>query len=218
LPRVLPSFCSTWGRSVSKAGVAQRWLRAISASGKRNFLNFALPLNVETVQLFVHFFWLIYTEDRSRANNLLAISRRNWGLEAYLYEFTVSKYLESVDGPMLSSTGVPNWVPSVSTSSILRMMTTKECQLTFLSKATPYNAFRSAARKRSMLGSTSSTVTSRPIAAQLSFKKKRVLNKKTRSTIRIKNPAFDRGVKLDMSEWTRCMRGDTVMFVTPILC
>jgi hypothetical protein len=114
----------------SKAGVAKRWLRAISASGKRNFLNFALPLNVDTAQLFVRFFWLIYTEDRSGAKNLLAISRRNWGLETYLYEYTVSKCLESVDGPMLSSTGVPDCVPSVSTSSILRVMVTKQCQLT----------------------------------------------------------------------------------------
>jgi hypothetical protein len=179
-----------------------------------------LPLNVDTVQLFVHFFWLIYTEDRSRAKNLLAISRRDWGLEGYLYEFTVSKYLESVDGPMLSSTGVPNWVPNVSTSSVLRMMATKEHQLTFLSKAIPYNTCRSAARKRRMLGSTSSATTGRLIEVQPSFKKKRLLRKKTRLAIRIKNTAFNRGegVKSDMSEWTRCMRGDTLMFVAPILC
>ncbi|KAH9978671.1 hypothetical protein BGW80DRAFT_688697 [Lactifluus volemus] len=177
----------TWIASIARdvqsnehsAGVAKRWLQAISASGKQNCRNFALPLNVDTAQLFVHFFWLIYTEDRSRAKNLLAISRRDWGLEGYLYEFTVSKYLESADGPMLSPTGVPNWVPN----------------------AIPYNTCRSAARKRSMLGSTSSATTGRLIEVQPSFKKKRLLRKKTRLTIRIKNPAFNRGegVKSDMN-------------------
>ena len=115
---VLVSFCSTRAFTL-KAEVAKRWLRAISASGKRAFWNLVLPLDDETSQLFVRFFWLIYTEDQSAAKSLLASSRRNWGLESYLCEFTVSKRLESVDGPTFSSTGVPNWVPypgGVSTS------------------------------------------------------------------------------------------------------
>jgi hypothetical protein len=107
------------GTFILKAEVAGRWLSAISASGKRDFWNFVLPLDDETSQLFVRFFWLIYTEDLSAAKKLLASSRRNWGIESYLYEFTVSKRLEPVDGPTLSSAGVPNWVPhpgAVSTS------------------------------------------------------------------------------------------------------
>jgi hypothetical protein len=154
--RILLSFCSTWA-SVSKAEVAGRWLRAITASKKRDFLNLVMPLDDETSQLFVRFFWLIYTEDLSAARNLLTSSRRSLGLELYFYK--ASKYLEPGDGPMLSSTGVPNqgrYPAGVSTSSILEVdggqgTTVDLC----IFKVKSSNTFKSAGRKRSTLGSTS---------------------------------------------------------------
>jgi hypothetical protein len=156
---IILSFCSTWA-SVSKAEVAARWLRAVTASRKREFLNLVLPLDDETSQLFVRFFWLIYTEDLSAAKNLLIISRRSLGLESYFYESTASKYLEPRDGSISSSTGVPNedrYPAGVSTSSILETdggqgTTVDLC----VSKAKSSKTFKSAGRRRSTLGSTTS--------------------------------------------------------------
>ncbi|KAI0254134.1 hypothetical protein BJV78DRAFT_110006 [Lactifluus subvellereus] len=169
---VLVSSCSTRA-FILKAEVARRWLMAISASGKRAFWNFVLPLDDETFQLFVRFFWLIHTKDLSAAKKLLASSRRSWGLESYLYEFTVSKRLESVDGSTLSSAGVPNWVP-------------------YSGGAKSSNTPRSLVRKRSILRSTSFPISRRPMAVQSGLKKKRRLNGKTRLALRRTNSAGKR--------------------------
>jgi hypothetical protein len=196
------------GVRLEKAEVAGRWLWAISASGKRDFWNFSLPLDDETSELFVHFFWLIYTDDLSTAKNLLASSRQNWGLESCLYEFTVSKRLESGDNPMFSPTGVPNWVPypsGVSTNSVLQVDGGQGMTIDLsVSKAKSSNTFKSVVRKRSILGTFS--VTRRPKAVQLSFKKKRRLSGKSRLAVRRTKSAFDHDerVRANKSEWKTC--------------
>lgn len=82
----------------AKAAVVKRWLAAVSLSDKREFCNFVLPLTDEAFRLFVQFFWLIKTNDRAKANQLLADVRRKWGLEPRLHPATVNKFLESGDG------------------------------------------------------------------------------------------------------------------------
>jgi len=86
--------------------VVRRWLTAVSLSG---FHKLVPPLSDETFQLFVQFFWLVKTGDRQKANQLLADTRREWGLEARLDVSSVNRLLASGDGYALLAFAVSHW-------------------------------------------------------------------------------------------------------------
>jgi hypothetical protein len=92
-----------------KNAVAKRWLRAVSLSEKRDFVNYDPLLNDEAFQLFVQFFWLIKENNRPRADKLVNKARRKLGLEAWFFESTVDLFLASAGDPTFSIPALMYW-------------------------------------------------------------------------------------------------------------
>jgi len=172
-----------------KNAVAKRWLRAVSLSEKRDFVNYDPLLNDEAFQLFVQFFWLIKGNHRPRADKLVNKARRKLGLEAWFFESTVNTYLESAGDPTFSTPAWEYWLNNPSgeahglmprkavsyelSPTRLPVAAIKDRQLTLLLQRTmSRKTTKIVKRKRSVNRSFSSAITKRPAAAQLSFKKR----------------------------------------------
>ncbi|KAI0298518.1 hypothetical protein BC826DRAFT_997790 [Russula brevipes] len=154
--------------------VAERWFAAISLSDKREFCNFVLPPTDEAFRLFVQFFWLIKTNDRAKANQLLADVRRKWGLEPRLQPATVNNFLESGDSAASYWTRYPRGL----TSGFKRKA------------AKSQKTLKAVGRKRSTKRPSSSRITKRPVTAQPSFKRKNRLDAKDRLAPKRKKTNF----------------------------
>jgi hypothetical protein len=192
--RVLKAFLST-RIILPKNAVAKRWLRAVSLSEKRDFVNYDPLLNEEAFQLFVQFFWLIKGNDRPRADKLVNKARRKLGLEAWFFESTVDSSLESAGDLTFSTAACTYWInnPSGDAPGLIprkavsyelsptRLAAIKGRRLTLplqrkMSRRTP----KIVKRKRNVDRPFSSAITKRPAAAQPSFKKRRRLGVKAR--------------------------------------
>ncbi|KAI9509424.1 hypothetical protein F5148DRAFT_761013 [Russula earlei] len=159
--------------------IVKRWLPAIALSNRREFCNFVPPLNDESFQLFVRFFWLVKAGERPRANQLLADGRRKWGLESRFHESIANRFLESGGDYALSN-------PSV--SYYIRYPRAP----TFKGKAAPAKARKISkivGHKRSIDKRFSSTSSKRLAVAQPGSKEKRRLSAKARLTLQGKNAA-----------------------------
>jgi len=106
LLRVPQAFHSTRTPNFLKTVVVKRWLQAISLSERQELRHVVRPLTDENLQLFVRFFWLVNSDNRPRAKDLLLDARRNWGLERYFHEYAANRFLEFGEDPAL-------WIPVV---------------------------------------------------------------------------------------------------------
>ena len=104
--RVPQAFHSTRTSYFLKTAVVKRWLQAISLSERQELRHVVRPLTDENLQLFVRFFWLVNSDNRPRAKDLLLDARRNWGLERYFHEYVANRFLEFGEDPTL-------WIPVV---------------------------------------------------------------------------------------------------------
>ena len=108
--RVPQIFHSTHTSYFPKTATVKRWLKAISLTERQELRHVIPPLTDETSQLFVRFFWLINSDNRPRANDLLLDARWEWGREKYFHEYAANRFLEFGEDPALWITVVTDWV------------------------------------------------------------------------------------------------------------
>ena len=104
------AFYSTRTSYFLKTAVVKRWLKAISLSERQELRHVVRPLTDENLQLFVRFFWLVNSDNRPRAKDLLLDARREWGLEKYFHEYAANRFLEFGEDPALWIPVVTDWV------------------------------------------------------------------------------------------------------------
>lgn len=110
LLRVPQAFHSTCTSYFLKTAVVKRWLKAISLTEIQELRHVVRPLTDETFQLFVRFFWLVKSDNRPRAKELLLDTRQDWGLEKYFDEYAANRFLEFGEDPALWIPVVTDWV------------------------------------------------------------------------------------------------------------
>jgi hypothetical protein len=187
---------------LSKTIVVERWLRAISLSGKRDFLNYVPSPDEEAFQQFVQFFWFIKVNDRPKADQLVSEGRRKRNLEAWFYPSLANEFLESPEDPVFSTPALSYWlrnpskahglVPRKAVSyklSPIKLPAIKGRQLTLLLQKV-MSRKTTKIKKRMRNANRPFAIAKRPALAQPGFKKKRRLEVKARPG---KRAAVDKG-------------------------
>ncbi|KAH9054277.1 hypothetical protein EDB87DRAFT_115821 [Lactarius vividus] len=157
--------------------VVKNWLEHNFSSDKRDFCNFVPPLDDEACKLFVRFSWLTKANDVAKARELLREARRKRGMEPqcpYAHSRLEPRGDSAFSAPAFSSGGQASGSEGLAAST-----STQPFGVTTTTKFKLPAALR---RKQNVSKPTSSIITKRQGAARTSFKKKRRLVPKGRST------------------------------------
>ncbi|KAI9442321.1 hypothetical protein H4582DRAFT_1927728 [Lactarius indigo] len=181
----LSSIAKDVERDERATSMVQEWLKDVFSSNKRDFCNFVPPLSDETYKLFVQYFWLMKVKDVAKANELLREARRGLGMEPQrLYVHPRGERLGPRDDPVFSAPAVLDRSPSPGgqTSGFEGLTASTSTQTFGVNTTTKFKLPAALRRRQNVFKLTPSVITKRQGAARTSFKKKRKLVLKARST------------------------------------